>query len=104
MSGMFLLCMSLSSLPNISKWKTQNVTNMSCMFYVCSSLSSLPDIPKWDILKVTIMDRMLYNFSSLTTLSDLNIKDVILKEDVLNGTKFKIPKNFKKEKGDCIIY
>ena len=47
---------------------------------------------------------MFYNFSSLTTLPDLNIKDVIHKEDVFNGTKFKIPKNFKKEKGECIIY
>ena len=27
----------LFSLPDISKWKTQNVTNMSGIFYYCSS-------------------------------------------------------------------
>ena len=30
-----------------------NVTNMSYMFYECSSLSSLPDISKWNTNKVT---------------------------------------------------
>ena len=39
-------CSLLSSLPNISKWNTNKVTNMSCMFYGCSSLKSLPDISK----------------------------------------------------------
>ena len=33
MSGMFSECKSLSSLPDISKWNTNNVTNMSYMFY-----------------------------------------------------------------------
>ena len=46
---MFCDCSSLSSLPDISKWNTSNVINMSYMFYACSSLSSLPDISKWNI-------------------------------------------------------
>ena len=43
---MFSECSSLSSLPNISEWDTNNVTNMSNMFSWCSSLSNLPGISK----------------------------------------------------------
>ena len=43
MSHMFAECKSLSSLPEISKWNTSNVTYMNGMFS-CESLSSLPDI------------------------------------------------------------
>ena len=37
---------SLSSLPDISKWNTNNVNNM---FNNCSSLTSLSDISNWNI-------------------------------------------------------
>ena len=46
---MYLLfgeCSSLKSLPDISKWNTNKVTDMSSLFYYCSSLESLPDISK----------------------------------------------------------
>ena len=33
MSYIFYKCESLSSLPDISKWNTNNVTNMLDMFY-----------------------------------------------------------------------
>jgi len=46
---MFYECSSILFLPEISKWNTNNVTNMSYMFFGCSSLSSLPDISKWNI-------------------------------------------------------
>ena len=46
MKSMFDGCKSLLSLPDISKWETQNVINMSYMFQSCESLSSLPDISK----------------------------------------------------------
>ena len=46
---MFSRCSSLTSLPDISKWNTNSVTNISGMFSRCSSLSSLPDISKWNI-------------------------------------------------------
>ena len=52
---MFGGCKSLNSLPDISKWNTKNVTNMSCMFYYCESLNSLPDISKWNTKNVTDM-------------------------------------------------
>ena len=37
MSYIFQNCSSLSSLPDISKWNTNNVANMENMFYGCSS-------------------------------------------------------------------
>ena len=46
MSDMFSGCPSLLSLPDISKWNTNNVTNMYSMFNGCFSLSSIPDISK----------------------------------------------------------
>ena len=49
MSLMFYSCTSLKELPDISKWDTKNVTNMSDMFFGCKSLKELPDISKWDI-------------------------------------------------------
>ena len=60
MNYIFSYCSSLSSLPDISKWNTSNVTGMSGMFFGCSSLSSLPDISKWDINIVTDMSEMFF--------------------------------------------
>ena len=56
---MFYGCKSLKSLPDISKWNTSNVTDMSRMFYCFSSLSSLPDISKWKTSNVTDMRNIL---------------------------------------------
>ena len=49
MSSIFDRCSSLSTLPDISKWNTNNALYMGGMFYGCSSLSSLPDISKLNI-------------------------------------------------------
>ena len=46
--------------PDISKWNTNNVTDMIGVFYGCSSLSSLPDISKWNTNNVTDMSDMFY--------------------------------------------
>ena len=48
----------LSLLPDISKWNTSNVNNMSGMFFGCKSLSSLPDISKWNTSKLEENDDM----------------------------------------------
>ena len=48
---MFYNCSSLVSLPDISKWNTENVKYMSEMFSNCSSLKSFPDISKWKLNK-----------------------------------------------------
>ena len=49
---MFNWCNSLNSLPDISKWDTSNVEDMSDMFNGCYSLNSLPDISKWNTSNV----------------------------------------------------
>ena len=38
-------CNNLSSLPDISKWDTNKVTDMSYIFNGCSNLSSLLNVP-----------------------------------------------------------
>ena len=59
---MFYGCSSLSSLPDISKWNTNNVTNIKGMFYGCSSLSSLPDISKWNTNNITDLKYISTNY------------------------------------------
>ena len=71
MSYMFNNCRSLSSLPDISKWNTNNVKNMSWMFCNCRSLSSLPDILKWITNNVNDMSYMFSKFNSLISLPDI---------------------------------
>ena len=44
---MFFLCKSLKSLPDISKWNTSNMINISYLFCECISLDKLPNISKW---------------------------------------------------------
>ena len=41
---MFSECKLLISLPDISKWNTNNVINMDYIFNKCKSLISLPNI------------------------------------------------------------
>ena len=53
---MFHGCNKLISLPDISKWNTSNVTDLSGMFYRCNSLISLPDLSKWNTSNVTNLD------------------------------------------------
>ena len=65
-------CLSLSSLPDISNWNTNNVTDMYCMLYGCSSLSSLPDITKWNTNNVTYMSYMFNGCSSLSSVFDFS--------------------------------
>ena len=54
MSYLFFGCSSLKSLPDISKWNINNVTDMHALFTKCSSLSSLPDISKWNKIMLLI--------------------------------------------------
>jgi surface protein len=57
MSYMFSECKSLSSLPDIEKWTTNNVTNMSHMFYKCSSLKEL-NLNNFNFVDVRSMNSM----------------------------------------------
>ena len=61
---MFRGCSSLSSLPDISNWNTNKVTDMRNMLDKCSSLSSLPDISKWN----TIIYNMNYMFGECSNI------------------------------------
>ena len=39
---------NIKMIPNISKWNTSNIINMSGIFKGCKFLFSIPDISKWD--------------------------------------------------------
>ena len=78
-----MLCLwnvqKLLSLLNISKWYTDNVTDIGGIFYGCSSLYSLPDKSRWNINKVTNMNNVFYkclSLSSLPNISKLNTNNV----------------------------
>ena len=68
---MFYNCKSLSFLPDISKWSTQNVTNISYIFSFYSSLS-LPEFSKGNIHNATNINSMFYNCKSLSSLPDIS--------------------------------
>ena len=88
MNYMFYKCTSLLSLPDISKLRTNNITNMSCMFNGCSSLISLPDISEWNTTNVTSMNCMFKGCSSLISLPDIskwNVSNVINMYCMFNG-------------------
>ena len=70
---MFRGCNSLLSLPDISKWNTSNVNDMSGMFYECNSLISLPDISNWNLCRVISMSHMFCGCKSLISLPDILI-------------------------------
>ena len=57
---MFSYCISLTNLPDISKWNTSKITNMNFLFFNCISLSSIPNISKWNISKNNYLKRMSY--------------------------------------------
>ena len=62
---------SFSKLPDLSKWNTKNVKNMSFMFEKLSNLKSLPDISKWDTSNVETMEAMFQNCKNLLSFPDI---------------------------------
>ncbi len=69
---MFSQCKSLSILPDISKWDTSQVSDMSYAFYKCYSISFLPDISNWNINKVTNINHFFSDCYSLSYLPDIS--------------------------------
>ncbi len=61
---MFARCLSLSSLPDISKWNVKNVQEMEYIFMGCFSLLSLPNISMWSIKNIVLLTNS--RFSLLT--------------------------------------
>ena len=85
LSYMFYECKALISLPDISKWNTENVKKMEKMFYGCSSLIILPDISKWNISKVKNISNMFGGCTSLISLPDIsnwNVSDCEFMEGI----------------------
>ena len=78
MSCLFSFCFSLKSLPNISKWNTENVINMRSLFRGCQKLYDLPDISNWNTKNVTDMSYMLCScgVNNLPDISKWNIENV----------------------------
>ena len=77
-------------LPDLSKWETKNVTDMSFLFYDCISLQIFPDISKWETKNVTEMKYMFFRCISIINTPDIskwNIEKVTDKEEILNGFK-----------------
>ena len=52
MRYMFCGCSSLQSLPDISKWNTENLKNIRIIFNECKKFIALPDISKWNTSKI----------------------------------------------------
>ena len=69
---MFYKCSSLTSLYDISKYKTDKVTNMNYLFYDCNELISIPDISKWNTFNVTDMSYIFSGCSNLISLPDIS--------------------------------
>ena len=72
MSYMFSGCISLISLPDISNWNLSNVVEMSNMFSGCIALKSLPDLSKWSIPNASIISGMFQGCISLSSLPDIS--------------------------------
>ena len=71
-SFIFSGCKQLKSLPDISKWNTNKVTNMSSMFSGNEKLTSLSDISNWNINNVTNMSSIFERCEKLTSLPDIS--------------------------------
>ena len=71
-SGMFAFCSSLSTLPDISKWITNNITDINYLFNYCKSLIFLPDISVWNTSKVSNMHNLFNHCEMLSSLPDIS--------------------------------
>ena len=87
MEAIFNECNSLLSLPDISKWNTSNVTNMKYIFNGCNKLISLPDISQWNTSNVSYINSMFSECNLLIALPDISKWDtskVINMEGIFN--------------------
>ena len=101
MSYMLYDCYSLKELPDIYKWKVENLINASYMFYGCSSLFTIPELSKWNPKNIIDVGHMFYVCSSLITIPDIskwNINNIKNKEINLltNNSSLLFPASFQK--------
>ena len=90
MHELFVDCISLKSLPEISKWNTNNVIDIKSLFYGCKSLLSLPDISKWNTNNVINQ-----NYKNLW---DLYIKNSAYSPDTLKTGNYNAEEEFGNKK------
>ena len=88
MGFLFCYCYSLEFLPDISKWNTNNVKNISGIFAECSSLKTLPDLSKW-FNRPACLEKMDYPlfFSKIGLTFDRNkyiVNEDLIYSDFLN--------------------
>ena len=81
-SYMFSGCVSLASLPDISKWNTIKINSLKEIFFYCVSLTYIDDISKWNIENITDMSGLFAGCSNLSSLPDIskwntkNVEDI----------------------------
>jgi len=89
MNHLFSNCLSLKLLPDISNWNLENVKDISYMFYSCSSLISLPDISKWNTKNINYLNSIFENCSTLNfiPISKWKFKNKIKINNIFKGCK-----------------
>ena len=68
----FFECESIREFPDLSLWKTDNIIDISFLFSKCKSIKSLPDISKWNIDKVKKLSGIFSECSLLESLPDIS--------------------------------
>ena len=69
---MFYGCSSLISLPDISKWNTQNIINLNSIFENCSLLTFIPNISAWKLNNVIEINNIFKGCNSLLIILDIS--------------------------------
>ena len=59
-------------MPDISKWKTSNITNINFIFQNCLNLIKLPDISKWDVTNLIKAESIFKGCELLTNYPDIS--------------------------------
>ena len=67
----------LTSIPDIAKWNTSKVENISGLFKGCESLISLPNISKWNTKNVTVMNSIFCDCEQLLFMTESSFKLII---------------------------
>ena len=75
MGHLFYGCESIKYLPSFN-WDISKIKNSSYMFNNCKSLKDIPDISKWKTNEVNEKKEISYKYTSLNKLSDIYISNL----------------------------
>ena len=89
MHDLFSYCISLEYIPDISIWKTDNLSIINNIFKGCSSLLLFPDISKWKYHKISdkINLRDIFDNSS-SNISSMENNIISLDSQQINSSEF----------------